>query len=342
MPRIRTIKPEMWQDEKLVRLPDVTRLIFIGLVSLADDAGRLLDKPVKIEADLFDGESDRREDVIESLATLARIGVIQRGLTGSGQRIIQITNWKRHQKVDHPNLAAAFPEIVAGLALTEIREPLANDSRAPREPFAHHTSTSTSTSTNDQRPVTPSACAPGANAACDQVPPLDLPFPELDEPDGTPPPTPAALTAPPVVVRKARAPRRTPSGTPKDPNSRWPHFPHEDRQFLIEQFSQRIKGDPTKADVAILLTVFGDRWYAKPEHERGPDRPTNAEIRAAVRTAFEAAEDAENGHVLDNPAILSRGIGRLVAELRTPRFDPVERMENVYRSFSLRPKRVAR
>jgi len=152
--RIRTIKPEFWQDEKLVGLPDVTRLLFLGLVSLADDAGRLLDKPVKIEADLFDGEQDRRREVVESLANLSRIGVIRRGFTASGQRIIEITNWKRHQRVDHPNYAASFPEIVTPYEDTPIREAFANHSREIREALASHTNDlrpvpTTSTSTND-------------------------------------------------------------------------------------------------------------------------------------------------------------------------------------------------
>jgi hypothetical protein len=162
MARIRTLKPEFWQDEKLVTLPDVTRLIFLGLVSLADDAGRLLDKPVKIEADLFDGMHDRSRDVRESLANLSRIGVIRRGLTASGQRVIEIVNWKKHQRVDHPNLKAAFPQIVTVLEDTEIREAFANDSRGIREAFAHHTN---DLHTNDQRPTTKSAArkrtAPG-------------------------------------------------------------------------------------------------------------------------------------------------------------------------------------
>ena len=145
MARIRTIKPEFWQDEKMVRLPDAARLIFLGLVSLADDAGRLLDKPVKIEADLFDGEQDRRRDVLESLANLSRIGVIRRGFTASGQRIIEITNWTIYQRVDHPNYAAAFPEIITPLEDSDIRETFASDSRDIREGFAHHT--------NDLRPV---------------------------------------------------------------------------------------------------------------------------------------------------------------------------------------------
>lgn len=145
MPRIRTIKPEFWQDEKLTPLSDVDRLLFLFLVSSADDCGRVLDKPVKIEADMFDGETDRRQDVCDALANLSRIGRIRRGKTASGQRIIEIVNWGKHQKVDHPNIKSAFPEIVEPYEDTDIREAFANHSRAAREPLAHHT--------NDQRPV---------------------------------------------------------------------------------------------------------------------------------------------------------------------------------------------
>ncbi len=136
MPRMRMIKPEIWQDEKLVSLPPVTRLLFVSLISLADDAGRLLDKPVKIEADVFDGIEDYGQQVREALATLARVGVIQRGLTASGQRVIQVTNWKKHQRIDHPNLKAAFPQIVTLLDDTGMEKVSENDSRAIREPFA--------------------------------------------------------------------------------------------------------------------------------------------------------------------------------------------------------------
>ena len=145
MARIRTIKPEFWQDEKLTPLSDVDRLLFLFLVSSADDCGRVLDKPVKIEADMFDGETDRRQDVCDGLANLSRIGRIRRGKTASGQRIIEVVNWGKHQKVDHPNIKSAFPEIVEPYEDTDIREAFARHSRGIREPLAHHT--------NDQRPV---------------------------------------------------------------------------------------------------------------------------------------------------------------------------------------------
>lgn len=39
MARIRTIKPEFWESEKVARLPALDALTFMGLISLADDEG---------------------------------------------------------------------------------------------------------------------------------------------------------------------------------------------------------------------------------------------------------------------------------------------------------------
>lgn len=43
MARIRTIKPEFWSDEKLSPLAPIDRLTFLGLISMADDYGRVHD-----------------------------------------------------------------------------------------------------------------------------------------------------------------------------------------------------------------------------------------------------------------------------------------------------------
>jgi len=145
MARIRTIKPEFWQDEKLAPLPEIDRLVFLGLISMADDCGRLLDNVKVIDAFIF-AESSRTSR--ESLATLSRIGRVERGKTASGQRVIQIVNWTKHQRVDKPNNAAALPQIVAPSEDTEIRESVANDSGIIRDPLALRPTT------NDQRPTT--------------------------------------------------------------------------------------------------------------------------------------------------------------------------------------------
>lgn len=147
MARIRTIKPEFWQDEKLAPLSPLDRLVFLGLISMADDLGRVHDNVKMIDAFIFPETSDTAR---ESLATLSRISRVTRGLTSSGQRVIQITNWTRHQKVDRPSNRAALPELVTVLDDAAI---LARDSRETRDTLALRPTTN-DLHTNDQRPAT--------------------------------------------------------------------------------------------------------------------------------------------------------------------------------------------
>lgn len=107
MPRIRTIKPEYWGDEKLSPLAAIHRLVFLGLISMADDTGRVLDSVRAIDGFVFPNTDDT---AAASLEVLAELGRIERGVTASGQRVIQIVNWS-HQKIDRPNLSGALPRI---------------------------------------------------------------------------------------------------------------------------------------------------------------------------------------------------------------------------------------
>ncbi len=139
MPRIRTIKPEFWSDEKLAPLTPIDRLVFLGLISIADDCGRHLDNLKQIDAALFPETDDSARD---SLNVLASMGRIRRGETASGQRVIQIVNWSRHQKVDRPNLGGSLPAIAGD---EDEREHYHTQKRIPeavrREVFARAAST---------------------------------------------------------------------------------------------------------------------------------------------------------------------------------------------------------
>lgn len=146
MPRIRTVKPEFWGDEKLAPMTPIDRLVFLGLVGMADDTGRLLDSVKVVDAFVFPYTEDTSGPSLESLASAGRI---IRGITASGQRVIQITNWSKHQKVDHPNLKSCLPEIVAPQEHSVIREEVARDSRAVRAPTYDLRPVPT---TNDRRP----------------------------------------------------------------------------------------------------------------------------------------------------------------------------------------------
>lgn len=149
MARIRSMKPEGFQDEKLAPLPVIDRFVWLGLISMADDCGRLLDNLKVIDAFIFPESADSAR---ESLAKLSGLGRIQRGMTASGQRVIQIVNWEKHQKVDHPNLKAALPEIVVPQGADDIREANARAARGKREKPA--TDSRLIPTTNDQRSTT--------------------------------------------------------------------------------------------------------------------------------------------------------------------------------------------
>lgn len=155
MPRIRTIKPEFWSDEKLAECDPITRLVFLGLIGMADDCGRVLDNTKVIDAFVFPATSDTCR---ESVATLSRMRRIRRGTTSSGQKVIQIVNWEKHQRVDKPNLLSALPEINGTHEVTEIREEVANGSREIRESASTRPTTyDLGSTTNDLRPTTTKA-----------------------------------------------------------------------------------------------------------------------------------------------------------------------------------------
>jgi len=144
--RIRTIKPEFWQDEKLAPLEPIHRLVFLGLISQADDAGRLVDNVRLIDGLLFPNTDHSSR---ESIEILSRIGRIIRYTSDSGQALMQITNWELHQKVVNPSkytLPAPMPEDY------ESQE----DTGASIEPIEslNTSSIDPKLSTNDQRPTT--------------------------------------------------------------------------------------------------------------------------------------------------------------------------------------------
>ena len=138
MPRIRTIKPEFWSDEKLSVLDPTTRLVFLALVSLADDAGRVIDNIKQLDGLVF---SNRDESCRDALGVLHAIGRIHRYRSSGGQSVIELVHWTRHQKVDRPSayVLPAMPleqtgELAHDAPSRETRETVASVSRDTRAP----------------------------------------------------------------------------------------------------------------------------------------------------------------------------------------------------------------
>ena len=60
MARIRTIKPEFWEDEKVGRLPIPCRLFFIGCWNFADDYGVIKGNPALLKSQIFPYDENLR------------------------------------------------------------------------------------------------------------------------------------------------------------------------------------------------------------------------------------------------------------------------------------------
>lgn len=91
--RLRTIKPEFFQNEDLADLPISDRLLFIGLWTLADRRGILEDRPKRIKASLFPYDDF---DVEIALQRLAEKGFLRR-YASNGVSCIYITKFTKHQ-----------------------------------------------------------------------------------------------------------------------------------------------------------------------------------------------------------------------------------------------------
>jgi hypothetical protein len=102
MPRIRTVKPEFFTSEVLSEASVRARLLFIGLFTHVDDAGRAVDNSGLIRAAIFPLDDFTLSDVDSDLAALDKLRLIIR-YEVDGRRYLQIRNWEEHQKINRPS-----------------------------------------------------------------------------------------------------------------------------------------------------------------------------------------------------------------------------------------------
>jgi len=105
MARARNIKPGFFKNENLVELPFEHRLLFVGLWTLADKAGRLEDRVKRIKMELFPADN---VDVEEGMRLLERYGFIKR-YEINGDALVQILNFTKHQSPHHTEKASELP-----------------------------------------------------------------------------------------------------------------------------------------------------------------------------------------------------------------------------------------
>ncbi len=129
--RIRTIKPEWLDDERIVCASPEARVLTIALILLADDHGRGRASPTVLAGRVFPAAANPRETLakaLDDLAGLACVVMYER----DGQSYCAIRNWDRHQKVDKPGKPQVPPPPSGNTA----NQAVSADVESPRETLA--------------------------------------------------------------------------------------------------------------------------------------------------------------------------------------------------------------
>ena len=108
MARIRTIKPEFPQSESVGKLSRDARLLFVLIWTHVDDEGRSRAASRMLASLLFPYDDDAPKLVGHWLDELEENGFIQR-YDVEGARYLQVVNWTKHQKIDHPSKSKIPP-----------------------------------------------------------------------------------------------------------------------------------------------------------------------------------------------------------------------------------------
>lgn len=108
--RIRTIKPEWLEDERLRSVSIEARLLSVALLLLADDYGHGRALYDVIGVQVFPGVDDPRDYAEAAMAELVQIGFVVLYRVRD-QAYFEIRNWEKHQRVTNPGKPRVpFPE----------------------------------------------------------------------------------------------------------------------------------------------------------------------------------------------------------------------------------------
>ncbi len=109
MPRIRTIKPEALQHRKIGRRSIWARWLWLGIVTQADDEGRLVADPGQLRLLAFGYDEDMTlARVSDLLAELAETGLIVL-YEVKGVPYAALPSWNDHQRIDKPKSSKLPP-----------------------------------------------------------------------------------------------------------------------------------------------------------------------------------------------------------------------------------------
>lgn len=99
MARIRTIKPEIWTDERLTECSVSARLLFIGMLNFSDDNGNQAYSAKRLKMQIFPADVIDTQPLLDELLTQGLI--IEYSV--SGEKFLHIKGFRTHQVINRPS-----------------------------------------------------------------------------------------------------------------------------------------------------------------------------------------------------------------------------------------------
>ncbi len=102
MPRRRMIDPDFWSDGRVKHLTPTERLFFLGLISHADDEGRIQGNPTFLRSVIFPYDNFTLKQITKMRSHVLETNPNIKLYENSGEEYLYFEKWARYQKPSHP------------------------------------------------------------------------------------------------------------------------------------------------------------------------------------------------------------------------------------------------
>jgi len=92
------LDPNIWRNHKFGYLSTIARLLFIGMITLADDEGRLQALPRFLKASIFPYDDVKEDDIISALQECLDTQLVQHYKNGLYEYCV-LFGWEEHQTI---------------------------------------------------------------------------------------------------------------------------------------------------------------------------------------------------------------------------------------------------
>lgn len=93
----RVVKSDIWRNDKIGELDMTGRCFYIGLITLADDAGRVKGNDKYLKASIFPYDDELTPEVINGCKDACKSLKLIQSFSVNGCEVLELTGWMEHQ-----------------------------------------------------------------------------------------------------------------------------------------------------------------------------------------------------------------------------------------------------